>query len=82
MSGGETKWLVGSPSLGSPTGWSVKNLVQKIKQLGKDFAQQRGDLGFLRDIERAMDRENATVQKRVTARQSTGRSDNWGNRAS
>jgi hypothetical protein len=72
MSGGETKSLVGSPSVGSPSGYVIKRVVQEIKVLARQYAQQRGDLGFLRSIERAMERESQTVQKRLTARKAVG----------
>lgn len=68
LNAGETKSLIGSPSVGSPSGFAIKKTVQQIKALAQEFAQQRGDAGFLRDIERAMDKEAATVQKRVAAR--------------
>ena len=64
MAGGETKSLVGSPSVGSPSLWGIKQIVQRIKSLAQEYAQQRGDPGFLRDVERAMARETQTLQRR------------------
>lgn len=65
MAGGETKSLVGSPSVGSPGRFVVKRVVQDIKALAREYAERLGDPGFLRDVERAMGREEATVQKRL-----------------
>ena len=67
LAGGETKSLVGSPTLGSPGKWGIKRTVQQLKELARDFAVAIGDPGFLRDIERAMGREEETVAKRRTA---------------
>ena len=67
LGGGETKSLVGSPSLGSPGRWVVKRVVQEIKQLAREYGERLGNPGFLRDIERAMGREEMTVVKRRTA---------------
>jgi hypothetical protein len=65
LQGEETKGLVGREDLGSPGRFVIKRVVQEIKALARDFAQRLGDAGFLRDIERAMEREEATVQKRL-----------------
>ena len=67
LAGGETKSLVGSPALGSPGRWGIKRTVQQIKELAREFAVSLGDPGFMRDIERAMGREEETVAKRRTA---------------
>jgi hypothetical protein len=67
LAGEETKSLVGRPSLGSPGKWVVKRIVQEIKALAKEYATSLDDPGFLRDIERAMASEEATVAKRRTA---------------
>jgi hypothetical protein len=67
LAGGETKSLVGCPALGSPGKWGVKRAVQQLKQLAGEYAAAVGDPGFLRDIERAMEREQETVAKRRTA---------------
>jgi hypothetical protein len=64
MNGGETKSLVGSPTLGSPSKWAVKKVVQEIKALGRQYAASIGDFGLLRRIERAMEDEAGTVAKR------------------
>jgi hypothetical protein len=70
MAGGETKSLAGSPSVGSPGKYVIKRVVQEIKALAREYAQRLGDPAFIRDIERAMGREGATVAKRLaTARQ-------------
>ncbi|MGO9110088.1 MAG: hypothetical protein ACLP9L_12720 [Thermoguttaceae bacterium] len=67
LAGGETKSLVGRPDLGSPGRWGIKNAVKQLKELARDFAVAIGDPGFLRDIERAMGREEETITKRRTA---------------
>ena len=76
LAGGETKSLVGSPSLGSPGKWVVKRVVQQVKELAREYAESLGDPGFLRDIERAMAAESETVEKRratmTAARQAVG----------
>ena len=64
LSGGETKSLAGSPEIGGKGKDTIKRMVRRIKQAANEFAASRGDHAFLRDIERAMDREEATVAKR------------------
>jgi hypothetical protein len=64
LGGGETKSLVGSPTLGSPSKWSIKKTVQGIKTLARQFAVSLGDFTLLRRIERAMEDEETTVAKR------------------
>ena len=64
LAGAETKSLIGSPEIGGKGKDTIKRLVRRIKQLAQEFAASRGDPAFLRDIERAMDRESATVAKR------------------
>ena len=51
--------------LGSPGRFVVKRVVQEIKALAREYAQRLGDPAFLRDIERTMEREGATVKKRL-----------------
>ena len=67
LAGGETKGLVGSPSLGSPGRWGIKRTVQQIKQLAREYADSLGDSELLRRIEKAMASEEETVAKRRTA---------------
>lgn len=67
LQGEETKSLVGKEDLGSPGRFVIKRVVQEIKALARDFAQRLGDPAFLREIERAFQREEATVQKRLMA---------------
>jgi hypothetical protein len=64
LAGRETKNLVGSPGF---TAYSIKRDVQQIKELAHQFAQQIGDSGFLNLVNRAMDMESATVEKRKAA---------------
>ena len=75
LGGRETKELVGMPELGSPTVYTIKREVQKLKRLAHDFAVQHGDPDFLRSIERGMEGEAKTVKKRqqsVMAKQASG----------
>lgn len=67
LAGSETKSLVGRPDLGSPGKFAIKRTVQEIKQLAGEFALALDDPGFLRDIERAMGREEETLAKRRVA---------------
>jgi hypothetical protein len=62
LDGGETKSLVGCPSLGSPGKWRIKMLVQEIKRLAREFF--RGDPELLQRIERAIAAESETIGKR------------------
>ncbi len=75
LAGGEMKSLVGRPDLGSPGRWTVKQVVQQLKQLAREYAASLDDPGFARDIERAMGKESETVAKRrasTAARQTAG----------
>jgi hypothetical protein len=65
LEGGETKSLVGCPSLGSPGRWVVKKTVAGIKRLAREFF--RGDPEMLRRVERAMEGESETIGKRRAA---------------
>jgi hypothetical protein len=65
LQGQETKSLVGRRDLGSPGRFMIKAAVQRIKALAREFAERRADPAFFRDVIRAMDREGATVQKRL-----------------
>ena len=67
LAGQETKSLVGRKDLGSPGRFVVKRVVGQIKTLANEYAQRLGDPALLRDVERAMDREGATIQKRRVA---------------
>lgn len=70
MAGAETKSIVGSPSVGSPGRYTVKQTVQEIKRLAGEYAASLGDDEFLRRIKKATSDEAATVKKRLaTARQ-------------
>ena len=73
LEGGETKSLVGCPSLGSPGKWTVKKVVAGVKALAREFF--RGDPELLRRVERAMEAESETIGRRqaaMTARQGAG----------
>jgi hypothetical protein len=75
LGGGETKSLVGCPSLGSPGKWVVKRVVWEVKQLAREYALGIGDPELLRRIEKAMASEEETVGKRraaMAARQAVG----------
>ncbi len=64
ITGGETKSLIGEPSLGSPRQHIIKKTVQQIKALGRQYAASLGDFGLLRSIDQVMEEEEATVKKR------------------
>jgi len=64
FSGNDTKSLVGSDEHGQPTSYRIKQVVRGIKQIAQEFAQLRGDEEFLRQVTRAMDSEQRTVEKR------------------
>jgi len=63
LDGGDTKSLAGSEELGRPTSYRVKQTVQDIKRLAKEFAAGR-DPGFLGMVERAMAGETETISVR------------------
>ena len=67
LDGGEVKSLVGCKALGSPGKWKIKQVVQDIKELAREYATSLGDPELLRRIERAMAAEEETVAKRRTA---------------
>ena len=67
MDGQETKSLVGREDLGRPGRFVIKRIVQEIKALAREHALASGDPGFLRDVERAFQRESETVEKRRAA---------------
>jgi hypothetical protein len=70
LAGQETKSLIGRPDLGSPGKYVIKRVVQKIKLLAHQYAGSLlGDPAFLRDVQRAMGREEETVEKRRAAMQ-------------
>ena len=50
LEGGETKSLVGCPSLGSPGKWTIKKVVAGIKRLAREYALMVGDPEMLRRI--------------------------------
>jgi hypothetical protein len=63
----ETKSLIGRPDLGSPGKYVIKRVVQEIKALARQYASGIGDAAFFRDFQRAVGREEETVQKRRAA---------------
>ena len=65
LEGQETKSLVGLPELGQPGRWVVKRVVQQIKALAHDYAQTLDDPDFLSQVERLMNREAATIARRI-----------------
>jgi hypothetical protein len=69
LSGSDTKSLIGSVEHGQPSAYRIKQTVLSIKSLAGEFARSRGDEGFMRQVERAMQAEEATVRRRVGARQ-------------
>lgn len=70
LSGQETQSLVGVEELGRPDKNRIKKVVQQIKSLARSYAETTGDPGFVRDVDRAMGRERATIDRRLlTTRQ-------------
>ncbi|MHB8974898.1 MAG: hypothetical protein ACYC4N_31095 [Pirellulaceae bacterium] len=70
LAGQETQSLVGAEELGRPDKNRLKKAVQQVKALAREYAMTTGDQGFLRDVDRAMGREQRTVDKRLlTTRQ-------------
>jgi hypothetical protein len=67
LQGQEVKSLVGREDLGRPGRFVIKRVVGQVKALAREYAEQLGDPAFLRDIERAMRKESATVAKRLAA---------------
>ena len=67
LGGQEMKSLIGRPEIGAPGPTTLKRLVRQIKRLAQEFADQIGDEAFAREIERAMEREAATIGKRLVA---------------
>lgn len=65
----QTKDLAGRPELGNPGRYQIKQAVQQIKDAVRAFAQQQGDPAFLRDVERMMAAEAATVGRRKASAQ-------------
>jgi hypothetical protein len=65
LAGQETQSLVGAEELGRPDKNRIKKVVQQIKELARRYAETTGDQGFLRDVDRAMGRERATVDRRL-----------------
>ena len=64
LDGGETKSLVGCKALGSPGKWKIKQIVGEIKALAREYARSLGDPELLRRVEKAMEAEEETVEKR------------------
>lgn len=71
LSGGDVKTFVGSDEFGRPTSYRIKNVVQSIKKLAEEFAQQQGDENFVRQVQRAMADEDQVVQRRVAGNRAT-----------
>ncbi|MHB8974053.1 MAG: hypothetical protein ACYC4N_26760 [Pirellulaceae bacterium] len=70
LAGQETQSLIGREELGRPDKNRLKKAVQQVKALAREYAMTTGDQGFLRDVDRAMGREQRTVDKRLmTTRQ-------------
>lgn len=65
----DTKSLVRSEEFGRPSSYRIKQTVQEIKQLAREFAAQRSP-GFLTQFEKAMAGEQATLRKRFAAKAS------------
>ena len=64
LAGEETKSLIGSPALGSPGRWIIRQVVPQVKELAHEYARSLGDPELLRRVEKAMASESDTIQKR------------------
>ncbi len=64
LAGEQTKSLVGRPNLDRPSRLTVKKTVQAIKDMAREFARTSDDPAFLRQVDRLMSSEAATVQRR------------------
>ena len=74
LQGEEIGGLVGREDLGSPGRFVIKRAVQEVKALAREYAQRLGDPAFMREIERAFQREEETIQRRrATAMARQGR---------
>ena len=67
LAGQELKDLIGRPELGAPGRTRLRNLVRKIKSLAAEFARETGDEAFARNVQRAMEREQTTIAKRLAS---------------
>lgn len=73
LAGCQTKDLVGLPELNRPGRFIVKRAVQQVKALAREFAWSSGDPDFVRQVERLMDAEAATIARRTaTTRRRAG----------
>lgn len=64
LAGEDTKDFVGRADIGTPSAFYIKKEVQAIKHLAQQFAARLGDSDFANMVGRAMEREEATVEKR------------------
>lgn len=62
LDGGDTKALVGAPELGEPSSYRIKQTVQGLKALVGQF----GDDAFQTMVRRALDRQERTLQRRLS----------------
>ncbi|HBE70398.1 MAG TPA: hypothetical protein DDW52_19790 [Planctomycetaceae bacterium] len=69
LEGDEVKGLVGNVELGGPTSYRIKQMVIAIKQLAQEFFAERDDDAALAQIERALDSERKTMEKRFGKRE-------------
>ncbi|WP_145271307.1 hypothetical protein [Planctomycetes bacterium SV_7m_r] len=69
LDGDEVKGLVGSVELGGPTSYRIKQMVIAIKQLAREFFAERDDDVALGQIERALDSEKKTMERRFGKRE-------------
>ncbi len=67
IDGKDIKDLVGRPDLGRPTTYIIKREIQAIKNLARQFAAESDDPAMIAGVQRAMDAEAVTMQKRQQA---------------
>lgn len=69
LNGGDLRSAIHNPDFGNPSSYRVKVIVHGIKKLAEEFAEERGDEGFVRQVRRAMAGSNEVVERRVAGNQ-------------
>lgn len=67
LDGEEVKALVGRDDLGNPSSYRIKATVRDLKRLLHQHVRKSGDSAMLSQIEKSLERENATNLKRHRA---------------
>jgi len=72
LQGGDLRSVIGNENFGKPSSYRIKSFVQEVKKLAEEFARERGDEGFLRQVQRAMAGSEEVVQRRVMGNKMRG----------